>query len=167
MFNPLIYRFPQFHLLFVCVLFSLSLAIKFYAILSPVQTYVSTTTVKILNNCSYFPSLSYGHTVSCSPLPPPVSNLWQLLICLSRFPQGHDRIRLNLNAWGTEGKGRQGGRKQGGGRKKERKEECQIQGQTSWPNDLENHFLFPHKFLVNYKLAAASRQAACPGAGRG
>lgn len=46
---------------------------------------------------------------------------------------------------------------------KERKEEYQVQGQTLWPDDLENHFLFPRKFLVNYKWAAASCQAACPG----
>lgn len=68
---------------------------------------------------------------------------------------------------GNRRKGETGRKKAGRGEKKERKEECQIQGQTSWPNDLENHFLFPRKFLVNYKRAAASRQAACPGAGRG
>ena len=78
------------------------------------------------------------------------------LICLSRFSQGHDTIPLNLNAWGTEGKERQRGRKKAGrGEKKERKEECQIQGRTSWPDDLENHFLFPLKFLVSYKRAPA------------
>lgn len=30
---------------------------------------------------------------------------------------------------------------------KERKEEYQVQGQTLWPDDLENHFLFAVNFL--------------------
>lgn len=58
---------------------------------------------------------------------------------VSRLPQGHDRISLNM--WGSKGEESQRGRKRAG--RGERGGESQIQGQTSWPDDLENHFPFP------------------------
>lgn len=58
---------------------------------------------------------------------------------VSRLPQGHDRISLNM--WGSKGEESQRGRKRAG--RGERGGESQIQGQTSWLDDLENHFPFP------------------------
>ena len=67
----------------------------------------------------------------------------------SRFPQGHDRIPLKNWEDGRK-REREGGRKQG----EERKwgEECQVQGQASWPDDLENHFPSPLMLPVKSKL---------------